>query len=179
MSDAIAAQERRAHVVSELGCPLDGMVLRQHNTYHKEPYSGGLGWGMAAGLGIQLAEPDSLVFATMGDGSYMFANPTACHQIAEGLELPLITLILNNEEWGAVRKSVAGLYPDGHAARYNKMPLTALQPSPDFVKTAEASRAYAETVENGELCRCRQRRGRYDCHLEKVCESSSHGSHHD
>ncbi len=150
LSDAIADQDRNVHVVSELGCPMDGMVLDQHNSFHKEPYSGGLGWGMTTALGLQLAEPDSLVFATVGDGSYMFANPTVCHQIAEGLGLPLITLVLNNEEWGAVRKSVSGLYPDGHAVRANKMPLTALQPSPDFVKTAEASRAYAETVENGE-----------------------------
>ena len=30
------------------------------------------------------------------------------------------------------------------------MPLTALQPSPDFTKTAEASRAHVETVNCGE-----------------------------
>ena len=30
------------------------------------------------------------------------------------------------------------------------MPLTTLKPSPDFTKTAEASRAYVERVERGE-----------------------------
>jgi acetolactate synthase-1/2/3 large subunit len=149
LSDAVAAQDRKACIISELGCRQAGLVLDHHDAYRQEPHSGGLGYGLPAALGVQLAEPDSLVFATVGDGSYMFANPTACHQIAEALALPVVTLVLNNGEWGAVRQSVAGLYPEGHAMRANTMPLTALRPSPDFTKTAAASRAYAETVEAG------------------------------
>ncbi len=122
----------KASVFHELGCPLGPLDLADHNSYFQEPYSGGLGWGLPAAMGGQLAEPDRLVFATIGDGSYMFANPTACHQVAEALHLPVITLVLNNAEWGAVRKSVVGLYPDGEAARTNQVPLTGLTPSPDF-----------------------------------------------
>jgi acetolactate synthase I/II/III large subunit len=54
--------------------------------------------------------------------------------------------LLNNAEWGAVRASVKGLYPEGYAARANKMPLTGLQPSPDFAQTAAASRCWARNV---------------------------------
>ncbi len=150
LSEAITSSGRPATVVSELGCPMAGMVLDHQMAWRQEPHSGGLGFGLPAAMGIQLANPDTLVFATIGDGSYMFANPTACHLVAETMELPVISLILNNEEWGAVRHSVAGLYPGGYAAKTNTMPLTALQPSPDFVKTAEASRAHAETVESGD-----------------------------
>jgi len=82
----------------------------------------------------------------MGDGSYIFSNPTACHQVAEALELPILVMVLNNEEWGAVRASVTGLYPDGYASKANRMPLTALKPSPDFTETAKASRAWAKRV---------------------------------
>ena len=90
--------------------------------------------------------------ATMGDGSYIFANPTACHQIAEALGLAPLVILCNNAEWGAVRGSVAGLNPDGHAAKANEMPLTSLEPSPDFVRIAEASRAWARRVtESGAL----------------------------
>lgn len=78
----------------------------------------------------------------MGDGSYMFANPVACHQIAEALGLPVLLLVLNNREWGAVRQSVLGAYPDGYAARTNQMPLVSLDPSPDFTLVAAASRAW-------------------------------------
>src|SRR3546814_18606459 len=68
----------------------------------------------------------------MGDGSYMFANPTVCHQVAEALDLPVLVLVLNNAAWGAVRASVQGLYPEGYAAQANELPLTALKHPPDF-----------------------------------------------
>lgn len=145
-----AIKGRKATIFHELGLPLGPLDLEDHNSYFQEPHAGGLGWGLPAALGGLLAEPDRLVFATMGDGSYMFSNPTACHQIAEALGLPVITLVLNNEEWGAVRHSVEGLYQSGLAAKANDVPLTRLQPSPDFTKTAEASRAYTETVETGD-----------------------------
>ena len=148
LSEAIAS--RPATVFSELGCPLEPLSLSAHSSWFQEPHSGGLGWSFPASLGYQLADKDKLVVATMGDGSYMFANPTACHQIAEALELPVLILVLNNNEWGAVRHSVTGIYPDGYASKTNEMPLTALKPSPDFTKVAEASRAWVAKAERAE-----------------------------
>ena len=145
-----AVRGQKATVIHELGCPLPPLQLDDFQSYIQEPHSGGLGWGLPAAMGAQLADPDRLVFATMGDGSYMFANPTACHQLCEALDLPVITVVLNNEEWGAVRRSVSGLYKGGRASKSNDVPLTSLAPSPDFTKTAEASRAYTETVSKGE-----------------------------
>lgn len=144
-----AIKDRKASVFHELGCPLPPLQLEQHLSYFQEPHSGGLGWGVPAAMGAQLADPERLVFATIGDGSYMFANPTVCHQVCEALDLPVIILVLNNEEWGAVRHSVEGLYQGGRARKSNEVPLTSLRPSPDFTKTAEASRAYAETIVDG------------------------------
>lgn len=144
-----AVRNRKASIFHELGCPLPPLELDGHLDYFQEPFSGGLGWCMPAAMGAWLAKPDRLVFATMGDGSYMFANPTACHQVCEAMGIPVITLVLNNGEWGAVRHSVTGLYPEGLASRANDVPLTSLRPSPDFTKTAEASRAHAETVTEG------------------------------
>ncbi len=146
LSDAIG--DKAATVFSELGCPLEPMDLDHFQAWYQEPHSGGLGWSFPAALGFALADRNRLVVATMGDGSYMFANPTACHQIAEALSLPLLILVLNNNEWGAVRQSVTGMYPDGYAAKANRMPLTSLTPSPDFTKVAEASRAWTAKVEN-------------------------------
>ncbi|WP_223475204.1 thiamine pyrophosphate-requiring protein [Oricola indica] len=136
----------KSSVFSELGTSLGTLKRTDHNSWFQEPHSGGLGWSFPAALGAQLAEPDRVCVATMGDGSYMFSNPTACHQIAEALELPVLIIILNNEEWGAVRASVTGMYPSGFASRANEMPLTALKPSPDFTNTAAASRAWARKV---------------------------------
>ena len=134
---------------TNLVAPCQALELEDHHSYFQEPHSGGLGWGLPAAMGAQLADPERLVFATIGDGSYMFANPTACHQVCEALGLPVITLVLNNEEWGAVRHSVEGLYKGGLASKSNDVPLTSLRPSPDFTLTAQASRAHTETVTDG------------------------------
>jgi acetolactate synthase I/II/III large subunit len=137
-------------VFSELGTQLGILSREDYRSWFQEPHSGGLGWSFPAALGAKLGDPQRLCVATMGDGSYMFANPTVCHQIAESLGLAVLVIVLNNREWGAVRASVKGLYPDGFAASANEMPLTALTPSPDFTLTASASRAWVRKVDDPE-----------------------------
>ncbi len=66
-------------VFSELGAVLGPLKRSEHNSWFQEPHSDGLGWSFPAALGANLADPDHLCVATMGDGSYMFANPVACH----------------------------------------------------------------------------------------------------
>ncbi len=144
-----ALRGRTVTVVSELGCPLDPLELTEHGSWRQEPHSGGLGWGLPCAMGIKLADPDRLVIATVGDGSYMFANPVACHQAAEANGIAVLTIVLNNAGYGAVRSSVLGLYPTGYASKFDDVPLTVLAPSPDFAQVAAASRAHAETVTDG------------------------------
>ncbi len=143
-----AVRGRDATVLCELGCPMDHVRPTEPGSWGDQPYSGGLGWSLPTALGMKLARPERLLAATMGDGSYMFANPVACHQVAEAHGLPVLTVIANNREWNAVRRATVGLYPDGRAARANRMPLTSLSPSPDFARIVEASRGYGETVED-------------------------------
>ena len=147
LSRAVAGEG--ATILSELGCPMGPMDLDHPRAWYQEPHAGGLGWSFPAALGMSLADRERLVVATMGDGSYIFSNPVACHQIAEALALPVLVVVVNNGEWGAVRQSVLGIYPDGHAARMNAMPLTQLSPVPDFCRVAEASRAWARRVVAG------------------------------
>lgn len=141
----------RFTVFSELGVPLDSMRLSNFDSWYQEPHAGGLGWSVPAAMGVKLADPSRLCVATLGDGSYMFANPTACHQVMQSCELALLIVIVNNAQWGAVKKSVEGLYPDGFAAKANRMPLTSLAPSPDFSQTASACGAWARRIDSCEL----------------------------
>ena len=141
-----AIRGRTVTVISELGCPLDALELTEHGSWRQEPHSGGLGWGLPCAMGVKLAHPDRLVVATMGDGSYMFANPVACHQVAETHDIAVLTIVLNNGGYRAVAHSVLGMYPSGYASKGEHVPLTQLAPSPDFAMIAAASRAYAETV---------------------------------
>ncbi|WP_205747915.1 thiamine pyrophosphate-requiring protein [Devosia sp. FKR38] len=144
---SMAIEGRLTAILSELGVPLEFLTLHDHASWFQEPHSGGLGWCFPASLGMKLAQPDTLVIATMGDGSYMFSNPVACHQIAEAMGIPVLVLVLNNSEWGAVRQSVIGIYPDGYAAKSNVMPLVSLSPTPDFAQVAAASRAWSVRVD--------------------------------
>jgi benzoylformate decarboxylase len=57
--------------------------------------SGGIGWGIAAAVGIQIAEPKRRVIAVIGDGSAMYSI-TALWSAANQ-KLPVIFLIANNE----------------------------------------------------------------------------------
>ena len=136
-----------AILFSELGCDPAVMGFRSPGSYFGFPPSGGLGFGLPAALGAQLADPGRTVVATVGDGSYLFANPAACHQIGEALGLPVLTVVLNNARYHAVHKTTMLVYPDGHAARANRMPLTSLEPSPDYALLVRASRGYGERVE--------------------------------
>ena len=137
-------------VFSELGAALEEMDLKGPNTGFTPPFSGGLGWGVPAALGAALADRDRVSIASVGDGSYIFANPVACHQVAEALELPILTVVLNNGIWNAVRRAAVAVYPEGEAAKMNRMPITSLAPVPDCVGIAEASRAWAKRVDNGD-----------------------------
>lgn len=134
-------------VVSELGAPMEHLAPIGHNSWRQEPHSGGLGWGLPCAMGIKLAEPDRLAVAVIGDGSYIFANPVACHQVAESAGIAVLAVVVNNRGYAAVRNSVLGLYPTGYASKGEDVPLTDLT-SPDFVKIAEAGGAYAVRVDD-------------------------------
>jgi acetolactate synthase-1/2/3 large subunit len=80
----------------------------------------------------------------------MFSNPIACHQIAQAYDLPLLTLVFNNSEWGAVRKATMEMYPTGHASRRNTMPFVNLSPSPAFEAVVQACGGHGERVTEAE-----------------------------
>ena len=146
ISDAL---DKDAMHFSELGADIDYMDADAPNRMLTPAFSGGLGWGFPAALGAKLANRDRQVVASVGDGCYMFANPVACHQVSEALNLPILIVVMNNGVWNAVRRAAMAVYPKGEAAKLKVLPITSLSPTPDFAKIAEASRGWAENVENG------------------------------
>jgi acetolactate synthase-1/2/3 large subunit len=110
--------------------------------------AGGLGWGLPAALGAKLAEPDRLVVSAQGDGSYVFSNPAACHQISAKHGLPVLSVIFNNEAWMAVERATRGMYPEGAAARANEFPLSRLDPSPAFENFCEACGGWGAQIDD-------------------------------
>jgi len=146
LGEAIGAE---GVVFAELGVDPAQLGRGQPGSWFSHALSGGLGWALPAALGAQLADRERLVVATVGDGSYLFANPVACHQIAAALGLPVLTIVLDNGTWNAVRKSTLAVYPDGHAARADRIPLTSLEPRADYAAVCAAAGGWGRRVRDG------------------------------
>jgi len=129
--------------------PLDRRYtsFNRPGTYFASPHSSGLGWGFGTALGVKLARPDATVVATLGDGAYFFSEPVSCHYVERAHQLPILTVIFNNQRWEAVKRSVLGLYPDGRAKATDRFPLSDLTPSPRFEEIVKAVDGHGECVE--------------------------------
>lgn len=78
----------------------DRLPLRHPGSYYFAA-GGGLGFGMAAALGVQLAESSRRVIAIIGDGSANYSI-TALWTAAR-YKIPVVFLILKNGTYGALR----------------------------------------------------------------------------
>ena len=140
--------DERTIVVNEYDLDQTQICLRKPGTYFGSPQSGGLGWGVGAALGAKLAAPDHTVIACVGDGSYMFGAPTAAHFVSRAHGLPVLSVVFNNRAWNAVKRAVHSLAPEGWTAKTGSMPLSDLEPAPDYEMVCQASGGYGERVED-------------------------------
>ncbi len=91
--------------------------------------AGTMGFGFPAAIGAQLARPDSLVCAIVGDGGFQMTMAELA--TAVNLKLPLKVLIINNRFLGMVRQWQNLFYE-------NRLSGVDLVGNPDFVKLAES-----------------------------------------
>jgi acetolactate synthase-1/2/3 large subunit len=133
-------------IVNEYPLVLEELEIREPGRYFANSPAGGLGWGMGAALGAKLAQPERTVICALGDGSYMFGNPSAGHYVSEAMKLPVLFVIANNARWAAVHRSTLGVYPKGAASAAEKPPFATLEPSPRFEHIVQASGGHGESV---------------------------------
>ncbi|HYI87944.1 MAG TPA: thiamine pyrophosphate-requiring protein [Burkholderiales bacterium] len=138
-------------LVNEYPTVLEEMVIKEPGRYFGNPSAGGLGWGMGAALGAKLASPEKTVICAVGDGAYMFGNPTAVHYVSEAMHLPALFIIANNARWAAVHRSTLSTYPKGFAAETKEPPFATLEPSPRFEHVVRASGGHGERVSEPQL----------------------------
>ncbi|WP_255437718.1 thiamine pyrophosphate-requiring protein [Thalassobacillus sp. CUG 92003] len=105
-----------------------------------------LGWSGGASLGAKLAAPKKTIVNVVGDGSYLFSQPSSVQWISRRYQAPFLTVIYNNQGWNATKNNVLKLYPDGVAKRDDRYWVNFDQPA-NFSKIAEAAGgAYAAKV---------------------------------
>ena len=105
---------------------------------------GGIGWGLPASIGVQLALPDRPVVGLIGDGSAMYT----CQALwtAARYRLGVTFVILNNSSYRILKQRTHAM--KGLAAqvdRYVAMDLD--DPRVDFVRLAESLGVRAERIE--------------------------------
>jgi acetolactate synthase-1/2/3 large subunit len=68
----------------------------------------GIGFGVPAAIGAQLARPDTPVLALVGDGSFLQTGTEMA--VAAMLNLPLVVVVLNNGGWEAIKDLQINLF---------------------------------------------------------------------
>jgi acetolactate synthase-1/2/3 large subunit len=106
---------------------------------------GSLGWGGGAALGVKLALPHEDVAYLTGDGTFVFANPSAVYWGARRYQAPFLTVILNNAGWRAVKSATLEQHPDG-AARELGYFASDFEPGADLGLVARSAGAHTATV---------------------------------
>lgn len=134
-------------VVNEFNTAIREQVRFDPGSFFAPPHVGYLGWAMGVALGTKLALPDRTVVATVGDGTYLFSVPSACHAISSAYQIPVLFIVYDNCGWQAVRRATRAVHPDGKAAKANDFPLTDFGPPARLEKICEAFGGYGERVE--------------------------------
>lgn len=163
--DAMSMAHVSARLAAALGGPGPGvslineyplvrgaMTLRHPGSFYGSSPVGSLGWGLPAALGAKLAAPERLVVAALGDGSYLFANPVACHMTSAAENLPVLSVVFDNGGYGAVKRATQAMYPQGAAVASGRIPMSDFPVSPDHVRIVESCGGRGWRVERaGEL----------------------------
>ena len=133
----------------------NGPVLQEHIRRTK-PGSyvglagGGLGFSGGMALGLKLAQPDRRVVQMIGDGGFHFSSPDSVYAVAQQYRIPILTVVVDNGGWQAVKSAVQRVYPKGVAAeidQFQSLLISGRQGERrDFSAVAQAFGAHGECV---------------------------------
>ncbi len=111
-SDAqvIGAVQRKARATDVLVCAAGGLPGELHKLwrpgaaggYHLEYGYSCMGYEIAGGLGVKLAEPNRDVTVMVGDGSYLMMNSEIATSVMLGLKLTVV--VLDNRGFGCINR---------------------------------------------------------------------------
>jgi acetolactate synthase I/II/III large subunit len=135
---------------------LQQQVLRTQPQSYVGLAGGGLGFSGGMALGLKLARPARRVVQVIGDGGFHFSSPDSVYAVAQQYQIPVLTLVLDNGGWQAVKAAVQRVYPKGVAAETDQFQSRLMSDRQgekrDFSAIAKAFGAHGERVtEPGEL----------------------------
>lgn len=101
--------------------------------------SGGIGWGLPAAVGVQIAQPDRPVVAVIGDGSTMYSVQALW--TAAAMNLPLTYVIANNGGYRIIKQRLKSFH-----GSENYIAMDFVDPPIDFVAVASGMGLTAERI---------------------------------
>ncbi len=119
------------------------MPVYKPRSYITSGYQGTLGYGFPTALGVKVARPDVPVLSIAGDGGFMFSVAELATAVQH--QIPLVTIIFNNDAYGNVRTM--------QIRDYDERVIATDLLNPDFVQLGEAFGAKAFRAEDPEQLR--------------------------
>src|SRR5215469_16467152 len=111
---------------------------------------GGLGFSGGMALGLKLAQPKRRVVQVIGDGGFHFSSPDSVYATAQQYQIPILTIVLDNGGWQAVKSATQRVYPKGIAAETDQFQSRLMSGRQgerrDFSDVAKAFGAHGECV---------------------------------
>ncbi len=105
-------------------------------------------------LGLKLAQPHRRVVQVIGDGGFHFSSPDSVYAVAQQYQIPILTVVLDNGGWQAVKSAVQRVYPRGVSAQTNSFQSRLMSGRQGeqrrFADVAQAFGAHGECVNNPE-----------------------------
>lgn len=89
---------------------------RSPKGYHLEYGFSTMGYEIAGGLGIRMAQPDSEVYVMVGDASYLMLNTEIVTAVQEGVKLTII--LLDNHGYASIGGLSKSVGSDGFGTKY-------------------------------------------------------------
>ncbi len=126
-----ASQSEVIGVINEMGDP-DGVMVcaagslpgdlhklwrtRHAKQYHMEYGYSTMGYEIAGGLGIKMADPDREVYVLVGDGSYLMLSTDLVTSVQEGYKLTIV--LMDNQGFKSIGGLSRSLGQEGFGTRY-------------------------------------------------------------
>jgi acetolactate synthase I/II/III large subunit len=132
--------------------------------YERKPFAqyrgwaGALGTGLGTALGVKLARPQQVVVSILGDGAWHYNPVPAALGFAQEYSVPQLIVLCNNRQYASQTWNVLKYYPDSPAVRDDNFVGNVIQPTPDYVKFAEAFGGAGERVQKSDKLRPALRR---------------------
>ena len=130
-SSSIAAQIDRSNPFTLLACA-----------------GGSINWALGAALGAKVGAPEKTVVSVLTDGGFVWGCPVATLWSATSLGAPFLSVVFNNQSYGAIRSIVERMSESRLSDEQGYFCGVDISPPPDYALVARTCGGFGKRVED-------------------------------